>query len=163
LTVHFDDRSSLKLYRQDGHYFITVRAVHRGGELEGTRINFIFDTGAFISVISRKTAVLCGFDKLPKKPAELRGFTGAEPADFVVIPGLRLLDNLITDVPVLIPKDSTSDHEVLGLNVLEYFKYYVDTENDRLYLCLNPNPKPYDGTLSCGQIFSVDAGGKIHK
>ena len=43
----------------------------------------------------------------------------------------------------------------LGLNVLEYFNYYVDTENTRLYMKLNPNPTPYDPMIACGKIFTV--------
>ena len=144
------------LYRQDGHFYLTLRAVHEGGSLEGTRINFILDTGAYITVISRKTAILCGFDKLQRIPAEIRGFTGGAMADFVIIPSLRILNSLITDVPVLIPHDAESDHEVLGLNVLEYFNYYIDTENDMMYLEINPSPRPYNIALACGQIFTVD-------
>ena len=57
---------------------------------------------------------------------------------------VRSLDKLHTGVPVLIPHDLFRIHEktkekkqmpeVLGLNVLEYYNYYIDTENDRLYL-----------------------------
>nr|AGS53410.1 hypothetical protein [uncultured bacterium contig00025] len=83
--------------------------------------------------------------------------------DYVRIPGLLILDKLRTDVPVLIPREmyrideETGEkkqmQEVLGLNVLEYYNYFIDTENDRLYLQENPKPRFYKKTLASGQVF----------
>jgi len=78
-----------------------------------------------------------------------------EPADVVRIPGLKILNKLVTDVPVLIPHRKYLTQEVLGLNVLEYFNYYVDTENTRLYMKLNPSPNSYDPMVACGKIFTI--------
>jgi len=41
------------------------------------------------------------------------------------------------------------------MNVLEYFNYFIDNENDRLYLNLNQNPKPYDKLLECGGVYTL--------
>ena len=45
--------------------------------------------------------------------------------------------------------------EVLGLNVLEYYNYFISTENDRLYLQENSNPRFYRQELASGQVFSA--------
>jgi hypothetical protein len=128
---------------------------------------FILNTGAYLSVIARGTAIDCGFDKLPKTATTLFGFGGGIDVDYVRIPGLRILSRLHTDVPVLIPHDmyrtnpKTGERrqmpEVLGLNILEYYNYYIDTEIDRIYLAENPNPRFYNKALECGQVFTVDA------
>jgi len=157
MNVFFPDNGFVLLRREEGHLYMFVRAFYKGNEDQGRRLNLILDTGAYITVISRRTAIYCGFDKLPSKVVTINGFGGnGETADAVRIPGLRILDKLITDVPVLIPHRKDLTQEVLGLNVLEYFNYYIDTENSRLYMKLNQNPMPYDEMVACGEIYTME-------
>ena len=135
--------------------FIQARAFYAGGNVEGADIDLIVDTGAFMTVVSRDIAKRFGYDKLPKASSRIKGYSGEASADFVRIPGLKILDTLFTDVPVLIPNSSDLKQNILGLNVLEYFNYFFDNENDRLYLNANPNPRPYNALLACGGIFAV--------
>jgi len=155
MTVYFDDNNYIQVQRQDGHHYITICAFYAGSDIYGTDIDFILDTGAFITVISRDIAREFGYDKLPKMSAKIKGYSGEVPADFIRIPGLKVLEPLLTDIPVLIPVSSEYKQNVLGLNVLEYFNYYLDTENDKLYLSKNPNPRPYREILACGGIFTI--------
>jgi hypothetical protein len=164
MNVHFDDSNFYTLERQGGLLYVTIQAVYEGSIDTGTDIKFILDTGAFMTVISRGTAIRRGFDKLPKRKTTLFGFGGGIDVDFVRIPGLLLLGKLRTDVPVLIPHDIYRIHpktgekkqlpDVLGLNILEYYNYYIDTENDRLYLKDNPNQRFYRDELKSGQVFA---------
>ena len=55
MTVYFDDNNYIQIQRQDGHFYITVRTVYTGSDINGTDIDFILDTGAFMTVISRDT------------------------------------------------------------------------------------------------------------
>jgi len=64
MTVYFDDNSYIQIQRQDGHHYITIRAVYAGSDIDGTDIDFILDTGAFMTVISRDIAREFGYDKL---------------------------------------------------------------------------------------------------
>ncbi|MDR2599296.1 MAG: retroviral-like aspartic protease family protein [Oscillospiraceae bacterium] len=155
MTVYFDDSNYIQIQRQGGHHYITIRAVYTGSDVGGTDVDFILDTGAFMTVISRDIAKEFGYDKLPKVSAKIKGYSGEVSADFVRIPGLKVLEPLLTDVPVLIPHSNEHKLNVLGLNVLEYFNYYFDTENDKLYLCNNPNPRPYREILACGGVFII--------
>jgi len=155
MTIYFDDNNLLDIHRTGGHFYVTLRAIYSGGDMDGTEISFILDTGAFITVISRDIANRFGYDKLPKIPGKIKGYSGETPADFVRIPGLKILKPFLTDVPVLIPHSSELKQNILGLNILEYFKYYIDTENDKLYLSENPNPRHYDSILACGGIFAI--------
>ena len=158
MTITFKDNDFVSLRKEEGHLYLFAKLFHEGATDEGSLVNFILDTGAYLTVVSRRTAMRCGFDKLPSTEVTINGFGGdGEPADVVRIPGLRILNRLITDVPVLIPHRKDLTQEVLGLNVLEYFNYYVDTENDRIYMKINPNPKPYDLMVACGEIFTMDA------
>jgi len=168
MIVNFDDKSFYVLESENALLHVTLRAIHENSPNEGTKIRFIFDTGAYLTVISRGTAIKCGFDKLPKTTTYLFGFGGGLDVDFVRIPGLMVLNKLISNVPVLIPHDEYRKHknekklipDVLGLNVLEYYNYFVDTENGRLYLKENPTPRFYSSTLASGQTFLADATDK---
>jgi hypothetical protein len=167
MNVYFGDENYYDLERQDGLLYITVKAVHEGSSGEGTDIKFILDTGAYMTVISRGTAIRRGLDKLPKTATTLFGFGGGIDVDFVRLPGMKIFGRLRLDVPVLIPHDmyrvnpKTGEKkqmpEVLGLNVLEYYNYYIDTENSRLYLSENPCPKFYSSNLKSGQVFAIDS------
>ena len=156
MTVYFNDNSFIQIQRQGGHHYITISAIYAGSDIGGTDIDFILDTGAFMTVVSRDIAKEFGYDKLPKVSAKIKGYSGEVPADFVRIPGLKVLGPLLTDVPVLIPHSNEHKQNVFGLNVLEYFNYYIDTENDKLYLSNNPNPKPYREILACGDVFAIE-------
>jgi hypothetical protein len=166
MIINFNETNYYKLVRKDGLFTIKLQAVYEGSTYDGTDISFILDTGAYLTVISRSTAIMCGFDKLPKMRATLFGFSGGIAADFVRIPGLRLLDRLHTDVPVLIPHDlyrinpDTGEKkqllEVLGLNILGYYDFYVDSTSDRLYLKETQQPKFYNDILKSEQVFVVD-------
>ena len=71
------------------------------------------------------------------------------------------------DVPVLIPHNMYRTNpetgetkqmpEVLGLNILEYYNYYIDSENDKLYLRENPNPRFYTNSLASGKSFVIES------
>ena len=165
MQIYFGDNNFCSLERREGLLHVTLPVIYEGGPTEGTGISFILDTGAYLTVISRGMAIRRSFDKLPKTTVSLYGFGGGIKADFVRIPGLMILNKLHTDVPVLIPHDMYRIHqetgkkkqmpEVLGLNILEYYNYFIDTENDRLYLKENPKPRFKDNLLKSGQIFTL--------
>ena len=102
MTVSFTNNLFLILRREEGHFYLLTHIFHEKSPNKGRPLNLILDTGAYITVLSRRTAILCGYNKLPLKTITLNGFGGnGEPADVVRIPGLRLLDKLVTDVPVI--------------------------------------------------------------
>ena len=165
MTIQFNPDSYCDLERKGGHLHITLQTIHENSHTRGNDVRLIIDTGAHLTVLNRSTAIRRGFDKLPKRTTFIHGFSGKEPADLVYIQGLIILGKIITHVPVLIPHamystDPTTGEkrqfqEVLGLNVLEYFNYFVCTEGDKLYMQWNPAPRPYDKALACGEIFTT--------
>ena len=61
MEVSFDNNSIVSLERKDGHLHLYFRMIHTGNNTE----SFILDTGAFMTVLSRNTALSYGYDKLP--------------------------------------------------------------------------------------------------
>jgi len=155
MTVYFDDNNLLDMQRIGGHLYITICALYADSDIDGTEISFILDTGAFITVISRDIANRFGYNRLPKVLSKIKGYSGEAAADFVRIPGLKILKPFLIDVPVLIPHSTELKQNILGLNVLEYFNYFIDTTNDKFYLSENPTPRQYNPLLACGGIFAV--------
>ena len=165
MDAYFGDDNFYKLERKEGLLYITLHTIYAGSPAEGVELKLILDTGAYMTVLSRGTAIKHGFDKLPKTVTSFTGFGGSVAVDFIRIPGLLILGRLRQDVPVLVPHDMyrvdektgkpKQMQEVLGLNVLEYYNYFVNTENDRLYLQENPNPRFYRPELASGQVFTA--------
>jgi len=56
------------------------------------------------------------------------------------IPGFIIGGKKLTGVKVAVPHEDT-EMDILGLNVLEYFKYFIDTEKDEIYFSENPTPE----------------------
>jgi predicted aspartyl protease len=127
------------------------------GNYNNDRVDFIFDTGAFISVISRKEALIRGFDNsfATHTNVRLAGFSGSCHADILEIPGFVIGGRRLEGVKVAIPYADT-DVNILGLNVIELFKYYIDTEKDEIYFAQNPTPS-IPKQLYCNKIHLISA------
>jgi predicted aspartyl protease len=129
-----------------------VPTFYKNRDYSNRRTDFIFDTGAFITVITRNTAEKLGFIGLHTiiEDVPLSGFMGGCLSDIKEIPGFLIGGRFLDGVKVAVPREST-DTNILGLNVIEYFKYFVDTENDKIYFSVNPQPNIPD-PFRCGEI-----------
>ncbi|MCL2604059.1 MAG: retroviral-like aspartic protease family protein [Defluviitaleaceae bacterium] len=144
----------------DGHIIIRVPIIVEGGANNDT-IDFIYDTGAYITVISNERYEQFNLDKLPRIDVTVGGYTGATPGYLFKIPGLRLGKKVLTGVWAFSPKDSALRQNLLGCNVIEYFCPYQDNENDCIYFNENPSPKPYYSpkyniSLACDGVYLID-------
>ncbi len=141
----------------DGHYHIHVPTLYESGSFSNERIDFILDTGAYITVITRKEAALLGFigQYTVRHDIPLEGFAGGCLADIMEIPGMVLGGQFLKGVKVAVPHVDTATN-ILGLNVLDLFKFLVDTENRQLHLARNPAPQ-ISPHLQCAGVFSLSA------
>ena len=57
-----------------------------------------------------------------------------------MIPGMVIGGKILKGIKVAIPHDDTK-YCILGLNVIEYFKYLFDSEDNRIYISDNKNYK----------------------
>ena len=147
----------IEISRIEGHIFFEIEFVSHN-QLTNDSTKIMLDSGAYLTVISVNTAIKFGFNKLPYKTLDLRGFTGSTPAKLITVPGIKIADWVITQVNILVPFNKEIKQEVLGQNVLEYFNYNVKHDEDRIYFTKNPMPKPqakYKNLLGCGDVFST--------
>jgi len=129
-----------------------------------TKIQFVFDTGAYITVLTRLNARRIGLPLTGVYSANLTGFNrdrGYDKAEIVIVPKIEIGKFIVEDVKMLVPLEDIEIAEVIGENVFEYFTYTVDHDVDRIYFTRNLNPKPYKNPirgidLSCGRVLSQE-------
>ena len=152
LAFSYDSVESLTS-EEDGHYHIHIPTFYDHESYTNRRIDFIFDTGAYITVITRNTAMSLGFldSYTIETNVPLSGFSGECLADIKNIPGFVIGGRRLEGVKVAVPHSDT-DMNILGLNVLEHFKYCIDTESDKVYFAPNRVPDVPD-KLRCNSIY----------
>ena len=152
--------NNVEFLRERGHMMVAVHMFSPEGN--PTKIQIAFDTGAYITVLTRMNAQLIGLPLTGEYMANLTGFNikrGSDKAEIVIVPKIEIGKYIVENVQVLVPLEEIVISEVLGENVLEYFIYTVDNDADRIFFSKNPNPKPYkDYTkgidLSCGRVLA---------
>ena len=141
-------------YRPDGHRHLKIPVFYNTDENNNNSIDFILDTGAYLTVLTKRTAELFGFDKLLPLAVNvpLTGFAGYKvEGDLIEIPILLGGKRLIAKV--VVPYVHITNN-ILGLNVLEHFNYSIDNTNDKIYFSDNPVYKA-NNVLMCSNIWSV--------
>ena len=167
MTVEFDQRYRTNFERDDNHLIVPVYMFHYnlGRTLAKVSTDFIFDTGAKMTLIPAATARAYNYDALPT--LHTTRFGGIVPGMYMTveykrIPGVKLVGKYINQVVVAIPCNPeepayhTYSINILGQNVLEYFDYFMDTKNDQIYFLKNTDPKPINEYAACGNIFTAD-------
>lgn len=152
-----------EIEREDGHMVVDV-AVY-ANDVNISKIDLVFDTGAYITVVSRETARKARLPLGMGIPAKLQGFSNEQApiaGELIEVPRIMLGKHFVYDVKVAVPLEDIAVAEVLGENVLEYFNYTVDHEKDVIYFKKNPKPKPYINVdkgidLSCGKVLLSEA------
>lgn len=166
MTISINKNHATKFERKYDHLVVWVypfpNKMPRSPEKNPTE--FIFDTGAMITMIDLTTAEKLNYSSLPVVRTVTLG--GIVPGysitvDYKVIAGIKIADFRLSKVTVAIPNpnDPNSakfERSILGQNVLEYFNYFMDTENDLIYFMKNPNPKPISEDAKCGVVFLSD-------
>jgi len=151
-TLTFDAVMDLE-YRADGHRHLMVPVFFKEGSHANDKVDFILDTGAYLTVLTLKTAVLFGFDKVTplKKNIPLTGFAGFSIAGDLIEITMLIGNRKLSAAKVAIPYVNTTDN-ILSLNILEHFNYAIDNTNDKIYFADNPIYKAHQ-ELKCGNLF----------
>jgi hypothetical protein len=126
--------------------------------------DFTFDPGAVITTMTLETAKKLKYNLLPvKRTTTLGGFVPgiSVKVDYKVIPGILIAGFRLSKITIAIPNPNDPSankirSNLLGQNILEYFNYYLDTENDKIYFAKNPKPKPISEDTKCGVVFLSD-------
>lgn len=153
VNIQYDSTIDLH-YRSDGHRHLNIPVFYNTNENNNNSIDFILDTGAYVTVLTKRTAELFGFDRLIPlaKNLPLTGFAGYKvEGDLIEIP--ILLGGKRLEAKVVVPYVHI-ENNILGLNVLEHFNYSIDNTNDKIHFSSNANYKA-NNTLMCSNIWSV--------
>ena len=162
VTYTFNPWNYTEFLRKRGHMLVDAHVF----PLEGSpiKIQFVFDSGAYITVLTRVSAHQIGLPLSGVHTVNLTGFNkdrGSDKAEIVTAPKFEIGKYIVEDVQILVPLEDIEITEVIGENVLEYFTYTVDHNIDRIYFANNLNPKPYKDLakgidLSCGRVLSQE-------
>ena len=158
VTYTFNPWNYVEFSRTRGHMLGYVHVFPPDGF--PARIPFIFDSGAYITVLTRMSAVQIGLPLTGNYTANITGYNkerGSDKAEMVNVPKIGIGRFIVEDVQVLVPTKEIEIPEVIGENVLEYFNYVIDHDLDYIYFAKNPSPKPYMNpekgiNLSCGRV-----------
>jgi len=162
VTYQFNPWNFIEFERDGGHIHIQANIFSQ--TLDFSDVSFIFDTGAYITVLARERAEQIGLPLTGIYTANLTGFNidrGSDEAEIVIAPKIEIGKFIVEDVKILVPLADIEVPSVIGENVLEYFNYVIDHEKDYIYFAKNPVPKPYINLekgidLSCGRVLLHD-------
>ena len=154
-----NDRVKVSYERRKGHVYIEIPIVCEGS-IDADRVEFVYDTGAFITVLNQEIYKRLKLNKLPRRETSLGGYAGSVPGYVFKIPGLLMGRRCLIGVWAFTPKDPEIEQNLLGDNVIEYFNPTQDNENNCFYFPDNPKPEPYvhPGTgfsLACDGVMFV--------
>jgi predicted aspartyl protease len=161
MTFVFDEKTKVEFTRmKDGHIYLNVTIVCEGSS-DGDAISFIYDTGAYITVLNRDRYEYFKLNKLPRIETVIGGYSGGAPGYLFKIPGLMIGVKLLVGVWAFSPKSSDLRHNLLGSNVIEYFRPFQDNMNDVIYFPDNLSPKPYfnqkyNVSLACDRVLFIE-------
>ena len=159
MLLDLNERTRVKYERIKGQVYVNIPIVCEGCT-SSDRIFFLYDTGAYITVINRERYEKYKLDKLPRKEATLGGYVGSAPGYMFQIPGLVIGQRLLVGVWAFSPKSKNVKQNLLGDNVIEYFMPFQDNRHDCFYFPDNPKPEPYIHTdtkfsLACDSVMYV--------
>ena len=101
--------------------------------------NFIFDTGAQNTIISKRRAIEFGYVNLPVKDRVSAGGVGGGViyCSRIEIPEMIITNKLIIHKPaILIPDDANVSVNILGQDILKPYSYYLDAKRQYIYFDL---------------------------
>lgn len=142
MILEYNSIEDLTYNESDGHYHLHVPIFREHDTYSNIGVDFVFDTGAFLTVLTQDSATRLGFTNCftIQKDIQLSGFAGGCLADLKEVPGFVIGGRKLEGVKVAVPHINT-DANILGLNVIENFKYFIDTEHDKIYFDENPKPE----------------------
>jgi len=163
-TLTIDNKTCVRTVRVKGHVYLELPIICKGST-DTDKILFVYDTGAYLTIINREIYEWYGLNTLPRRETVVNGYIGTTPGYLFQIPSLKVGEKLLTGVWAFSPKSSDIKYNLLGDNVIEYFRPFQDNLNKCIYFIENPTPEPFissDGafSLACDGVFLLENLGK---
>jgi len=155
----FDEQIKMEYERTKGQVTLRVQIVCEGST-DADKIKFIYDTGAYLTVLNKEMYEWFNLDKLPRKEATMGGYVSSTPGYIFQIPGLVIGQRLLSGVWAFTPKSKDIRQNLLGDNVIEYFRPFQDNLDNCFYFVDNPKPDPYVSkqssfSLACDSVMLI--------
>ena len=131
------------LYTLDnGHLICTCKVLNYVSKEDGS-IDFIHDTGAFISTLARDQYELLDFDKInvDRHDVELGSYNSVTKGLVFTLPFLFVANYTVKNVQVFVPYSYKHTQNLLAMNVLGLFNQYIETSTSCIFL------KPHNETV----------------
>jgi len=135
---YYDSRDHIWIYLQMPFYDVNGNELSYSDENDNSK-NFIFDTGAQNTIISKARAMECGYLNLPIINNVNAGGIGGEVIRCrrVTIPEITIVKGLTVKNPyILITEDNKININVLGMDILKPLSFYLDANEQYLYFSI---------------------------
>ena len=155
-SFNFEYRDKIYLvFGEDAHYYIDLLVIYNTELNLSKKIRFMVDTGAYLTVINNFTANELEHTlwKSITTSIPLAGFAGSTTATLKEMPKIVIGDRTLIGAKVAIPHDDTKQN-ILGMNILEHFAFFMDTDNMYMYFVDNQNYKLPE-ELKCLDVLSI--------
>lgn len=152
MQISFDSSHKSTFRRENGQYRIFLTIFRDTDKSKTGLVDFIYDSGAFITVINKERYETLGLCNLPRVEHYISGYTGKAEGYYFQIPWLRIGGEDLPFVWAFSPKSGDLSQNLIGTNVIERFRIFQDNEDDCFYFISNQTPRFY--TTSNGDSFA---------
>lgn len=131
----YDTRDHIWIYLQLPFFDIDGNELRFTDENDHSK-NFIFDTGAQNTIISKRRAKECGYLNLPIQDKVFVGGIGGGVTSCrrIIIPHITITNKLIIKKPsILILEDNNANINILGQDILKPYSFYFDARQQYIY------------------------------
>jgi predicted aspartyl protease len=117
------------------------------------RLNLVLDTGAFMTLISKKKADRYGYKIIEKEVCSISGFSEKGlVCDLRKVPSAVFCNYRIEDVMIATPHNDIPVVEVLGMNILENFNLGFDFADEKIFARKRGGFTSQKPKYQCGEV-----------
>ena len=152
MQINFSNSHKSTFRRVSGQYRLYATIYRDTDKVRKGVIDFIYDSGAFLTVINKERYETLGLDRLPRVEHYINGYTGKAVGYYFQLPWLQMGGEDLPYVWAFSPKSGELSQNLLGTNVIERFRVFQDNEADCFYFIKNNKPRFY--TTANGSSFT---------
>jgi hypothetical protein len=165
MQTSFEPSRKSAFRRENGQYRLYVTIFRDVSKSKMGVVDFIYDSGAFLTVINKERYETLGLSKLPRVEHFIYGYTGKADGYFFQVPWFLIGGEELQYVWAFSPKSGELSQNLLGTNVIEEFNIFQDNEHDCFYFMPNKNPRFYTtdsgDSFAGGFPFSLDVASNL--
>ena len=143
MQINFDASHKSAFRRENGQYRLYATMFRNKDKTKLGLIDFIYDSGAFLTVINNERYETLGLCELPRIEHHIYGYTGKAEGYYFQLPLLHIAGEDLPYVWAFSPRSGELSQNLLGTNVIERFRVFQDNENNSFFFQKNNNPQYY--------------------